>query len=492
MKYKVNIFSICLNFDKGEDSLLTFSFFTALILSASWIACIAQYVRIHLVGISFNTIGLIDLSAYAYLTLLPLLIIWLIFGYVCQFIQAKRYNKQMLSLFHVVKQNQEYSDIIAKILIENGRNASSDFVIGKIDLFIGEMNEMLSDILQRYSLLGEEKIGKLWKNAERGNHWGFAKAIIELKSSVPDFENKIFTQAQSQAILSGTIFEFCSRYNKLLDLLKKYDNQRIFVEVVETGAFGRVFTLFNHIAERLCLPEEKELVANEPLISMIETGEAENKIEEFFQELPQQAEPEMSKSEDVQSIIEILSEINTVEQSPEILLETLEEIEDMVAQVVIEETQAISNIAEKVEQEEGFFSHIDKELSKEKYIAPQYNEEEEKKFNLPKLGGFFKNKRKSPEPEKARTHEIDSLTLALERSFGKLADNNKEKLFNIKNADGSKLGDLPTNDRFAFASTNKTIKNLQKEWQDMKKGDHKETDNEEETAKEGNDEKANG
>lgn len=224
--------------------MLTTTFFFAFFLSISWIIYIAAYIQTHLIGMTIASLGLTDLAIYTGISLFPIFVIWSVWGYIYQFMQARSFQKQMNILTLQLKQGHEYSDMIARILIQLGTNASNEFVVNKIDLFLGEMNEILADILTRYKLISDEHIDRIWSEVQKGNKWGFAKAIINLKNSVSDFDSKLIEAAQKKALLAGTISEFCARYTRLIELLKAHDKERIFLDVIETGAFGRVFAVF--------------------------------------------------------------------------------------------------------------------------------------------------------------------------------------------------------------------------------------------------------
>ena len=111
---------------------------------------------------------------------------------------------------------------------------------------------------------------------------------------------------------------------------------------------------------------------------------------------------------------------------------------------------------------------------------------------FPKFSNLFKRKPAKEQPRQPET-EIDPLTLALERSFGKLADdapNTGSRFYKMmnENAEENAEKEDAAGNKFAFASTNETIMKLQEELEKLKNSD----DGEKENGKSENGEKQNG
>lgn len=96
-------------------------------------------------------------------------------------------------------------------------------------------------------------------------------------------------------MLGGTILEFCSRYQSLISSLEKHDKERIFLNVVESGVFGKVFSLLAGPADsirqnrdltltRSQMSEEGELEAEPRSVSAAPSGVAEEVAENGLSE----------------------------------------------------------------------------------------------------------------------------------------------------------------------------------------------------------------
>jgi len=437
----------------GEIAVLTASFFSAVFASLCWIAYIGIYLSIRLSGVSIGALGLTDLFIYTAIVVLPLFVIWSVWGYVYKFADNRLRQKQFQMLWQQQQQTFEYIETVGRILLQAEQNRQDDFIVGRIDLFIAEMNELLSDLMERYSLASADKIKIMWSSVKNGNRWGFAKAIIELKNTVENFEAKLLDTAKEDALLTGIINEFCARYTSLIELLKKHDREKAFLNIIETGALGRVFAIFAPLSDTLGSPQEEAgLIAENPIAVCseedisLEPEEDENTLPELMMESDFSADdnlPENSESKtDELETDDIFKEDNATEEAEEKdILSILGAVPEQVPE----------------EQEE---KPVPEQKAKSAFKRPA--------FKLPKLSEIFKRQKQEDPDDWIRPQgDIDPLTLALERSFGRLSDT--EPLHNITAADASKVSDPVTDNKFAFANTDKTIKSLQKEWEEMKK-----------------------
>lgn len=491
--------------------MLTFSFFTAVFLTISWLMYIGSYLYTRLNGISPAALGLTDLAVYTALAAAPLFVIWGIWGSVYRFRREKNQQKQFKMIEAQFKQNQEFLEIVARLLYQGQQSRHSQFILSQTELFVNELNGLIADMLQRYNFISDSEAARLWTTAEKGNKWGFAKALINLQNSSVDFENRLYRTALRENLLRGAVNEFCARYARLLDILKQYDREKIFLNIIETGAFGKAFAILAPLADRL--------QETTPAAAPKENGKED--VSELFAEIDMRigvpAQPKAEAKNDLPPVAEAeedpLSELGTIEISD--LAVTTEPVADSK-----EETQSTeSSPIETLSEEETLDLLIDEEDAKtpEEIIAAELPEAEpqtlsqetvptepqttaieeeissmfagagirgddddddesaEKTSFFPNFGNIFK-RRPSKEKNAAPQDEIDPLTLALERSFGKLSDSaptSGSRLAKVMEAEeNDQTPEKETSGRkFAFASTNETILKLQQELEQLKTPD---------------------
>lgn len=231
--------------------MLAFSFFIAIFSSLSWLIYALAYINDNTIGVKFSSLGLMDISVYVALLLLPIFILWMIFGYINQYITNRKTNKSLYLLFTQMKKNQDYTDLIARIMLESEQQIKDGFILSRIDILIADMNELIAEIISRASLASFEQIEALWSKVRNGGKWALGKVIIEINQNQPNFQMRLFEKAQKDVVLSGTILEFCARYQNILNLLGKHDGERVFLNVIETGVFGKVYSILAPLSDEI-------------------------------------------------------------------------------------------------------------------------------------------------------------------------------------------------------------------------------------------------
>ena len=231
--------------------MLTVALFGTIFSSIVWLAYSLHFVMSSLSGMSFFDAGLTNVLLYTLFVCLPLLLLWAVFGFINQYFNNRMTGRQMHKLFAQMKRNQEYSDLLARIMLESEQNIKNSFILGRFDVFIADMNELLSEFILRERLVSPEQNENLWIKAQNGGKWTFGKVLIENYNLQPSFQKKIFNDALSDNLLAGTVLEFCARYQMLISLLEKHDKEKMFMNIIETGVFGKVFAILAPIADEI-------------------------------------------------------------------------------------------------------------------------------------------------------------------------------------------------------------------------------------------------
>ena len=231
--------------------MLATALFGAVFSSIIWGVYSYRFILSSLSGMSLFDAGILNVTLYTVFMCLPIFIIWSVFGFISQYMNNRLLGRQMFRLFSQMKKNQEYSDLLARIMLETEQNIKNSFILNRFDLLVGDMNELLSELLQRERMASSEQIEHLWVKVQNGGKWSFGKVLIENYNRQPSFQKKIFADASSDTLLAGTIMEFCARYQTLLALLEKHDKERVFLNIVETGIFGKVFAVLAPVSDEI-------------------------------------------------------------------------------------------------------------------------------------------------------------------------------------------------------------------------------------------------
>ena len=231
--------------------MLALSFFTVVFSSLLWVIYAIVQVAEKLGDGALNNAGIVDVSIYVAFVLLPVFALWVIFGIISQHLHNQNFNRNLFYLLSQMKKNQDYSDLLARIMLEGEQQIKDGFAIQQFDLFISDMNELISEIIQRSSLASPEQIDRLWSKVRNGGKWAFGKVIIEVHQNQPSFQMRIFDKAMKDKVLAGTIMEFCARYLGTVDLFEKHDHEKIFLGIIENGVLGKVYSIFSPISDEL-------------------------------------------------------------------------------------------------------------------------------------------------------------------------------------------------------------------------------------------------
>lgn len=231
--------------------MLAFAFFVSVFSTLTWLIYAVAYINDHLNDVSFSSLGLADISIYLSLVLLPIFILWMVFGYINSYLTSKVLANNMFSLFKQMKKNQDYTDLIARIMLEAEQEIKDGFILNKFDLFVADMNELLADLIQRCNIASAEQIERLWTKVQNGGKWAFGKVLIEVNQNQSNFQMRVFEKSQQDNVIAGTVLEWCARYLSLIALLEKHDKERVFLNIIETGVFGKVFSIMAPISDEV-------------------------------------------------------------------------------------------------------------------------------------------------------------------------------------------------------------------------------------------------
>ncbi len=156
--------------------MLTFSFFTAVFLTISWLMYIGSYLYSRLNGISPAALGLTDLAVYTALAVAPLFVIWGIWSSVYRFRREKNQQKQFKMIEAQFKQNQEFLEIVARLLYQGQQSRHGQFILSQTELFVNELNGLIADMLQRYNFISDSEAARLWTTAEKRQQVGICQS----------------------------------------------------------------------------------------------------------------------------------------------------------------------------------------------------------------------------------------------------------------------------------------------------------------------------
>lgn len=231
--------------------MMVFCFFVAVFSSASWLIYAGMFVFSKLGDSRLWEQSFEQMLLALAVVFLPVFVIWMVFGLINQFLINRSMNAKQSELLTQLQKNQDYTDLVVRVMLDAEHEIKDGFVINKFDLFVSDMNEALSEIIQRCNIASSAQIEQLWQRVKRGERWVLGKAILDASKSQSTFDAWVREKVNRDKVFRGTMLEFCSRYQNLLQLLEKHDRDRIFLRIIETGVFGKVYSIIAPLSEGL-------------------------------------------------------------------------------------------------------------------------------------------------------------------------------------------------------------------------------------------------
>lgn len=231
--------------------MLLFCFFITVFASASWLIYAVMFVNAKLADSHLWEQSPEQMLLLLSVLFLPMLIMWMVFGFINQFVTNRNMNVKQNELLNQLQKNQDYTDLVVRVMLDAEHEIKDGFVINKFDLFISDMNESLSEIIQRCNIASSAQLEQLWQRVKRGERWVLGKAILDAGKSQSTFNAWVAEKINRDKVFRGTMLEFCSRYQNLLQLLEKHDRDKIFLRIIETGVFGKVYSIIAPLSEGL-------------------------------------------------------------------------------------------------------------------------------------------------------------------------------------------------------------------------------------------------
>ncbi len=229
--------------------MLMFSFFVTVFSSVCWLIYAIMFVNSKLLDSGLWEQSFSDMIILLAIVFLPILVIWMIFGYINQFFANKMMNTKQNELLRQLQKNQDYTDLVVRVMLDAEHEIKDGFVINKFDMFIADMNESLGEIIQRCNIASSAQLEQLWQRVRRGERWTLGKAILDASKSQSTFNAWVQEKVNRDKVFRGTLMEFCFRYQNLLQLLEKHDRDRIFLRIIETGVFGKVYSIIAPLSD---------------------------------------------------------------------------------------------------------------------------------------------------------------------------------------------------------------------------------------------------
>ena len=244
--------------------MFVFAFFAAVFCSVSWLIYAGMFIHMQLEGAGLSEQTPENILIYIAVFLLPVLVVWVVFGHVNQFVINRAINRKQTELLKQLQKNQDYTDLVVRVMLDAEHEIKDGFVLNKFDVFINDMNEALGEVIQRCNIASSAQLEQLWQRVRRGERWTLGKAVLDASKNQSTFDAWVSEKVNRDKVFRGSLLEFCSRYQNLLQLLEKHDRDRVFLNMIEAGVFGKVYSILAPLSEGLKQAQSPTISEPEP------------------------------------------------------------------------------------------------------------------------------------------------------------------------------------------------------------------------------------
>lgn len=389
--------------------MLAILFFITIFSSLTWAIYVVLYLNSQLAGNDLSSLAVSEVALYIGLLLVPIWVLWQIYSLISQHKNNVGIQKKLLDLYNQMKKNQDYTDLVVRVMLDAEHEIKDGFVINKFDVFIADMNEILADIVQRCNAASSMQMEQLWSKVKNGERWAIAKRLIETSKSHNDFASYLQEKSKKDTVFKGTLLEFCYRYQNLTALLEKHDRDRVFITILETGVMGKAFSILAPIVDAIDFTYEN-----------IDTKEQEETIN-VSEHILQMQEPERTEPS-----ISIWKKLNPFKQSK----------------------QNKSNVVYDEKNDDDFFAALEKSMTspEEKHQNYKNNTDENtENQELPHLGLLSSHKDEIEDFTPRLTLSAD-MTDEKTEPFIEMENNDKQ----IEQTEELKIQNSNNDDNFAY------------------------------------------
>ena len=233
-------------------------------VSLLWLGGVGFYVFAkigfaQLFGLPVPEIAMIAATAFA-----PLAALWLVTGLLYNGLTLKKQGNTINLLLAQTRRSADHAEAMVRTLMEAQVQTRSATVLRNADLFINELNDLLSDILVRFGLLQPAHTELVWQRVGDGNRWAFCKVLLLNADNSPHFKEDLKNQLMRDEILSNAVRTFCHRFEQMFTMLERHDIEHYLTKIFEEGALGRVYLRFVEACREIDRPEPQAYAPIEP------------------------------------------------------------------------------------------------------------------------------------------------------------------------------------------------------------------------------------
>ncbi len=185
-----------------------------------------------------------DVAMLASIAFLPVLFLWVAVGLIYNAMTLHKHGNTVSLLLAQTRRSADHAEVMVRTMMETQVQTRSALVLHNADLFINELNDLLSDIVVRLGLIQPAHTEIVWQRVGDGNRWAFCKILLQNAENSPKFKDDLENQLKRDEILSNAVRTFCYRFEQMFTMLERHDFEHYLTKIFEEGSLGRVYSRF--------------------------------------------------------------------------------------------------------------------------------------------------------------------------------------------------------------------------------------------------------
>lgn len=257
--------------------IVLFSFSVA--ASLLWLGGVVFYVYAKIGFPQLFGLPPAEVSMIAATAFLPVIFLWMVVGLLYNVMTLRKQGNTVSLLLAQARRSADHAEAMVRTLMETQLQTRSAMVLHNADLFINELNDLLSDIVVRFGLIQPAHTEIVWQRVGDGNRWAFCKVLLQNAENSPKFKEDLKAQLRRDDILSNAVRTFCYRFEQMFTMLERHDIEHYLTKIFEEGSLGRVYLRFVEACREIDSAQ-----ASAALFEAPQAAPAPEETEVFFQE----------------------------------------------------------------------------------------------------------------------------------------------------------------------------------------------------------------
>lgn len=222
--------------------IVLFSFSVA--ASLLWLGGVLFYIYAKIGFPQLFGLPMPDVVMIAATAFLPVIFLWLVVGLLYNAMTLRKQGHTINLLLAQTRRSADHAEAMVRTMMETQVQTRSALVLHNADLFINELNDLLSDIVVRLGLIQPAHTELVWQRVGDGNRWAFCKVLLQNADNSPKFKDDLQNQLKRDDILSNAVRTFCYRFEQMFTMLERHDIEHYLTKIFEEGSLGRVYLRF--------------------------------------------------------------------------------------------------------------------------------------------------------------------------------------------------------------------------------------------------------